>query len=77
MKNEQLSYEEAVGRLGEIVTNLEKGKLPLSDALTLFEEGAALIRRCTELLDEAEQKVVMLKKGGDGAPVELPFEENT
>ena len=33
------------------------------------------MKRCTELLDQAEQKVAMLRKGADGAPVELPFEE--
>ena len=74
MKKEELSYEQSVARLGEIVADLEKGNLPLAEALTLFEEGTALMKRCTELLDKAEQKVVMLKKGPDGEPVELPFE---
>ena len=44
-------------------------------ALKLFEEGSALIAACGEMLDEAEQKVVKLKKGPDGEPIELPFEE--
>ena len=74
MKKE-LNYEEASARLQEIVSSLEKGNLPLADSLTLFEEGTALIKRCTELLDEAEQKVVKLRKGADGAPEELPFED--
>ena len=69
-----LSYEQAASRLGEIVSLLEKGNLPLSESLGLFEEGTALMKRCTELLDKAEQKVVMLKKGADGTPEELPFE---
>ena len=74
MKKE-LNYEEASARLQEIVNSLEKGNLPLADSLTLFEEGTALIKHCTELLDKAEQKVVKLKKGADGEPVELPFED--
>ena len=73
--NKKLNYEEAAARLQEIVGSLEKGKLPLADSLTLFEEGTALIKRCTELLDEAEQKVVKLRKGADGEPEELPFED--
>ena len=77
MKTDKLSYEQAVERLNTIVGGLEKGNLPLAEALTLFEEGTALMKRCTELLDQAEQKVVMLKKGADGAPIELPFEEKT
>ena len=75
MNTEKMSYEEAIERLNKIVNDLEKGILPLADALTLFEEGTALMKRCTELLDRAEQKVVMLKKGADGTPVELPFED--
>lgn len=74
MKKE-LNYEEASARLQEIVSSLEKGNLPLADSLTLFEEGTALIKHCTELLDKAEQKVVKLRKGADGAPEELPFED--
>ena len=77
MKTDKMNYEDAVARLQEIVSSLEKGNLPLADSLTLFEEGTALMKRCTELLDGAEQKVVMLKKGADGEPQELPFEEQT
>ena len=69
------SFEQALGRLDEIVRHLEKGDLPLSESMTLFEEGTGLLNLCGKLLDEAEQKVVKLKKGPDRAPVELPFEE--
>lgn len=75
MNMDTISYEEAIERLNRIVTDLEKGNLPLADSLTLFEEGTALMKHCTQLLDQAEQKVVMLKKGADGAPIELPFED--
>ncbi len=68
------SFEEAMKRLDEIVKGLEKGDVTLADSMALFEEGTALIRRCTELLDGAEQQVVRLKKGADGTPVELPFD---
>ena len=68
MNTDKMTYEQAIERLNGIVNNLEKGNLPLADSLTLFEEGTALMKRCTELLDQAEQKVVMLKKGADGAP---------
>ena len=75
MNTEKIGYEQAIERLNRIVNDLEKGNLPLADSLTLFEEGTALMKRCSELLDQAEQKVVMLRKGADGEPVELPFEE--
>ena len=42
-------------------------------ALKLFEEGTKLVSACGKMLDEAEQKVVRLTKGADGAPVEASF----
>ena len=74
-KNTELSFEQSLSRLDEIVKHLEKGDLPLNDSLALYEEGTALIRSCSKMLDDAEQKVVKLKKGPDRAPVELDFEE--
>lgn len=67
------SFEQSLARLEEIVKLLEKGDAPLAESLGLFEEGAGLIRACGKMLDEAEQKVVQLRKGPDGAPEELPF----
>ena len=69
-----MTFEQSIKRLDEIVRDLEKGDVSLSDSMSLFEEGTALIKNCGEMLDKAEQKVVMLKKGADGLPVELPFD---
>ena len=74
-KKQTMSFEEALGRLDEIVRHLEKGDLLLSDSLSLYEEGTGLIKLCSKMLDQAEQKVVKLKKGPDRAPIELEFEE--
>ena len=74
MTEQQMSFEQSLSRLDEIVRHLEKGDLPLNDSLSLFEEGTGLIRRCGAMLDEAEQKVVKLKKGPDRSPIELDFE---
>ena len=68
-------FEEALGRLEAIVAALEKGDASLDGSMRLFEEGTGLLRRCSSLLDRAEQQVVRLRKGPDGAPEELPFEE--
>lgn len=75
MASKKLTFEQSLARLDEIVRHLEKGDLPLADSLKLFEEGTALIASCGKMLDEAEQKVVKLKKGPDREPIELPFEE--
>ena len=74
MANRELSFEESMRRLDEIVNGLEKGDVTLRDSMSMFEEGTTLIRRCSEMLDRAEQQVVRLKKGPDGAPEELPFD---
>jgi len=72
-KNENRSFEDMLSRLDVIVRALEKGDVPLEQSLSLYTEGAELIRLCTARLNEAEQTVVKLQKGADGAPVELPF----
>ena len=52
---------------------LEKGDAQLGDSLQLFEEGTRLVSACRAELDQAEQQVVKLMKGADGAPVETEF----
>lgn len=75
MNNNTPSFEQSVKRLDEIVKLLERGDAPLSEALKLFEEGTQLVSNCDTLLNEAEQKVVKLRKGQDGQPEKLPFED--
>ncbi len=77
MAVKKLSFEQSLSRLDEIVRHLEKGDLPLSESLALYEEGTGLIKQCSNMLDEAEQKVVKLKKGPDREPIEFPFEDET
>ena len=74
MAAKKLSFEDKLARLEELVAALEKGDTPLTDSLHLFEEGTKLANACSAELDKAEQQVVKLMKGPDGAPVELPFE---
>lgn len=74
MAAKKLTFEQQIARLEEIVSALEQGDVQLADSLALFEEGTKLIAACTKQLDQAEQQVVKLMKGPDGAPVEQPFE---
>lgn len=64
------SFEQAMGRLEEIVGQLERGDCDLDQSLKLFEEGAKLASQCEELLDKAEQKVNLLLANGQ----EVPFD---
>jgi len=74
MSEKKATFEEQIARLEAIVSQLERGDAQLAESLTLFEEGTSLIASCGRMLDQAEQKVVKLMKGSDGAPVEQPFE---
>ena len=67
------TFEENMRRLEEIVDKLEKGDAQLSESLALFEEGTGLVASCRKELDKAEQQVVKLMKGSDGAPLETDF----
>ena len=67
------SFEESMQRLEEIVTLLERGEAGLDQSLKLFEEGTKLAVGCTQMLDQAEQKVQLLL-GGDGRK-EVAFQE--
>ena len=68
------TFEQSLTRLDEIVSKLEDGEASLDESLSLFEEGTRILGDCSKQLDEAEQKVVRLKKGEDGNPQEMPFE---
>ena len=73
MKQKKISFEYSLKRLEEIVAHLEEGDLPLEQSLALFEEGTALVKSCSALLDEAEQKVLILRAGEDGTLSEEAF----
>ncbi len=76
MADNKVTFEDSITRLEEVVKLLERGDAPLDSALALFEEGTALVKVCSAMLDEAEQKVTILTKGE--VPSEAPFvsEEN-
>lgn len=58
-------FEDCLQRLETIVDQLEKGEIPLEQALKLFEEGIQLSNSCRKELDDAEGKVeILLKNNG-------------
>ena len=62
-----------MARLEAIVAQLEAGEQPLEQSLSLYEEGAKLMKQCTTLLDKAEQKVMKLRLAETGELEEVPF----
>ena len=75
MPPKKKSFEESMTRLQEIASILEKGEDTLEHSIALFEEGTKLAAACAKQLDSAEQKVLRLSRGSDGAPVEHPIKE--
>lgn len=63
--NDTKTFEQALARLEEIVTALDSGSAPLDDSLALFEEGASLVRLCSNKLDNAKQRIKVLTQETD------------
>jgi len=62
-------FEQALADLEATVEHLERGELPLEEALKQFERGIALARSCQVALKQAEQKVeILLQKTPEAAP---------
>jgi len=61
-----MSFEDDLARLDAIARALEGDRLPLDEALRLFEEGVARLRSAAAALDTAESKVKQLVEEADG-----------
>jgi len=61
---DELSFEQALASLTQLVEKLESGDLPLEESVAAFEQGVKLSRRCESLLDQAEQRIQVLNNNG-------------
>lgn len=69
------SFEDALSRIERIVDDLEQGEPSLSTALAKYEDGVKLLRRCYDLLDQAERSVALLTGvDEEGRPTTAPFD---
>jgi exodeoxyribonuclease VII small subunit len=74
-ENKPVDFEKALAELETLVERLERGDVPLDEALRAFERGVALTRHCQACLQTAQQKVeILLKRSGQ--PEVQPFEES-
>jgi exodeoxyribonuclease VII small subunit len=70
----ELTFEQALAALEQVVSQLEGGQVPLEQSIALYERGDALKKHCEAKLGEAELKVEKIVAGGDGdAPAAAPF----
>ena len=70
---EELTFEQSLDRLEQIVRDLEDAQLGLDEALARYEQGVALIKRCQAHLQKAEQRILLLTGVEDEQPVLQPF----
>jgi exodeoxyribonuclease VII small subunit len=69
MSEKQQTFETSLSSLEKIVRKLEQGELSLEESLKLFEDGVKLSRECQERLNQAERRIEILLKDGDGNPM--------
>ena len=64
----EMSFEEAMKELEQVVGQLERGDVALEASIALYERGAELKKRCETKLKEAEEKVAALTLDAAGVP---------
>lgn len=65
MEEKEMTFEQSLARLEQIVKELESGNVPLEDLMKLYDEGTSLVKFCSEKISAAEQQVrkVQMKNG--------------
>ncbi|TDX48260.1 exodeoxyribonuclease VII small subunit [Orenia marismortui] len=60
--SQEITFEEALKQLEDTVDKLERGELSLEDSLTEFEKGVRLTKFCSNKLDQAEERIEVIKE---------------
>lgn len=71
----QLSFEQALIALEEVVQQLESGSVPLDQSITLYERGEKLRKLCQARLDDAQARIEKIVTDASGAASStVPFD---
>ena len=73
MNEKNMTFEQSMQRLEQIVRAMERGDVPLEESLKLFQEGTQLVQSCSRLLDDAQLQIKKVMTGADGSPVMEDF----
>ncbi len=74
----QLSFEEALKSLEDVVRRLESGDVPLDESIALYERGEKLRGHCQARLDAAQAKIEKIVSNTDGkATGTVPFDADS
>lgn len=69
-KADELSFEQAIDQLNQIVSRIEMGQVPLQESLEQYEKGMKLIRYCRGILQDAEKRIEMISAKEEQKPAE-------
>ena len=69
----ETTFEQALKNLEEAVARLEKGQMPLDEALDCFETGVQSAKLCRQRLQAVERRIEILTKGSDGELLKEAF----
>lgn len=70
----EMTFEQALAELEQIVARLESGQAPLEDSIRMYERGSALKAHCERRLEAARLRVEKIVVGAGGAPAAEPAE---
>ncbi|WP_085991943.1 exodeoxyribonuclease VII small subunit [Oceanobacillus senegalensis] len=75
-KKEEISFEEAMKKLEEIVQKLEKGDVPLEKAIAYYQEGMNFSKICSDKLNNVQEKMTqIMNEQGEFESFEIQEEE--
>lgn len=65
-EEKEITFEEQIKLLEQIVSELEKGDLNLEESVSKFEEGMKISKTCNDMLEKAEKKItILLNQNGE------------
>ena len=74
LNEKELSFEQALSNLEEIIRQMESGEAPLESLVTHYQTGVKMLKICRERIDSAEMKIKEVNEA-NGALIEKDFEE--
>ena len=74
LNEKELSFEQALSSLEQIIREMESGEAPLESLVTHYQEGVKMLKLCRERIDSAEMKIKQVNES-DGALIEKDSEE--
>ena len=74
LNDDELSFEQALSNLEEIIHQMESGEAPLESLVTHYQTGVKMLKLCRERIDSAEMKIKEVNEA-NGALIEKDFEE--